>query len=768
MRSRSTLHRLALILLLWLAFALRLFRLQDASVWWDEGFSVWEARMGFLALADRTAYDVHPPFYYWLLHLWRPWLGDGEFALRYLSVLFGALTLAALWTLARRLAPKQPEVALAGVALAALSRYAIWWSQEIRMYAFTGFFVVLSLYFMVRLRERFRWRWAAAYVLVTASLLATLYSLAFLLIIEGLYWLWTLRRTQSWHRRGALLLQWTGLQMAVLALFLPWLWYALPRMWRWSVQDAFDSVLFLRLYATMLHVGVSLDIDAYWPGVAAALLVTAAGAIVLLMRKRYRPQRDGVVLLLLMLLIPPLALWLMTSFPNAFGYSPRVQARYFFPFAPTYYLLAAWSIFALAGLLPRYRRPLALLLLSGMILLQGWGLNSYYAGRFLKDDYKSAVLTLNAHRQANDAIVLHTDAPWPVFAYHFPDAFTGVPNGQEATPENVEHLLRPLWENHDALWLMVNEDALRADKDQLVENWLLEQAHGTHEWRYGNKRLILFTRTPQRTSDLLALNPSFQPAFPPFPLQAPGATLIGWEQPLQRLRTGETAHVAATVNQTGSATEITLSLGDPPLTSASVTLPPVTGRQRAPLSLLVPYQADGRQPIVLALNGVEATMGWVEVVGGRSGSSHPVEIAPDRLTSITFDDPPLAELVGYDLGGEQIPGGTMILTLYWRVQNPTDRSYKVFVHLIGPDGRPAAQGDDFPLQGERPTTTWQPGETLVDSYTIALPPDLTSGPYPLRIGFYDPSTNERLTPVLDTQGKTQADGQVELEVVEIR
>ena len=766
--SRSSFHRLALILLLWLAFALRLFRLQDASVWWDEGFSVWEARMGLLALADRTAYDVHPPFYYWLLHFWRLWVGDGEFALRYLSVIFGVLTLAALWALARRLAPKQPEVALAGVALLAVSRYAIWWSQEIRMYALTGFFVVLSLYFMVRLRQRFRWRWAVGYVLVTAALLWSLYTLAFLLIIEGLYWLWTLRRASVWRERGVLLLQWAGLQIAVLALFLPWLWYALPRMWRWSVQDTFDTALFLRLYATMLHVGASLDIDTFWPAVSVALLMVGAGSLVLLARKRYRTERDGVVLLVLMLAIPPLALWLMTSFPNAFGYSPRVQARYFFPFAPTYYLLAAWSVFALAGLLTRYRLPVAILMLSSMVLLQGWGLNSYYAGRFLKDDYKSAALTLNAHRQANDAVVLHTDAPWPVFAYHFPDAFTGVPNGQEATHKNVEHLLRPIWESHDALWLMLNEDALRADKDQLVENWLAERAAGVHEWRYGNKRLILFARTSQRTADLLALGPSFQPTPPPTPLQANGATLVGWEQPLQRLRAGEPVHVAATIEQTGTATEITLTLGDPPLTSAFVTLAPATGRQRLPLSLLIPYQAQGRQPVMLSLNGAATTIGWIEVIGGRAETIQAVEIAPEISTSITFGDPSLAELVGYNLGEKQTPGETMTITLYWRVLNPSDRSYKVFIHLIGPDGRPIAQGDNFPMQGDRPTTTWQPGETLIDNYTIALPPDLSPGSHPLRIGFYDPSTNERLTPVLDAEGKTQVDGQVELEILEIR
>jgi hypothetical protein len=196
-------------------------------------------------------------------------------------------------------------------------------------------------------------------------------------------------------------------------------------------------------------------------------------------------------------------------------------------------------------------------------------------------------------------------------------------------------------------------------------------------------------------------------------------------------------------------------------------LPPGSGRQRLPLSLLVPYQAEGEQPLTLALDGIDATIARVEIVG-RSGPGQPVEIAPQNTLDITFGDPPLAALVGYDLGGEQISGGELELTLYWRVQHPTDRSYKIFVHLIGPDGLPAAQGDDFPLQGDRPTATWQPGETLVDSYTIVLSPDLAPGSYPLRLGFYDPAAGDRLTPVLNEAGEILADGQVELGIVAVK
>jgi len=77
--SRSG-RRLSILLITLIAFALRVFRLGDAAVWWDEGFSVWEARMGLGALADRTAYDVHPPFYYWLLKIWLTLFGNSEFA----------------------------------------------------------------------------------------------------------------------------------------------------------------------------------------------------------------------------------------------------------------------------------------------------------------------------------------------------------------------------------------------------------------------------------------------------------------------------------------------------------------------------------------------------------------------------------------------------------------------------------------------------------------------------------------------------------------
>jgi len=776
-------HHLILLLITLFAFALRVFRLEDAAVWWDEGFSVWEARMGVVALADRTAYDVHPPFYYWLLHFWRLGVGDGEFQLRFLSVIFSVLTLVMLWALARWLLPKRPWVALIAAFLFAISRYAVWWAQEIRMYALVGFLALLSLYAMLRVREKFSWRWGAVYVLATAAALLSLYTLAFLLVIEGVYWLWSLRRARSWRRRAGLLGQWALLQMAVLVLFLPWLGYALPRMWRWSVQQAFDAGLFWRLYVVMLHVGVSTHIERYWPAAALAFLAVLAGGILLVFSRKDDRQKDGLVLLFLMLIAPPLAVWLMTTFPNAFGYSPRVQARYFYPFAATYYLLIAWAMAALADRLPRFRMLAAGGMLAGIVALSFWGLHDYYDGRYLQDEYQSVALTLDAHLQPSDGVFLHTDKPWPVFAFYWPHEFSGWPNGQDADAASVEHWLAPIWAAHDGVWLVINEDALRADPQRMVENWLRERSVAEHEWRLGPKRLLLFARTPERASNLLALSDNWTPPPPEQSFATPQFSVIGWEQPLVRVKAGDLAQLALAVRRDDLRTDADLSLalvwtGGNPLSrdietssgeavaQTDVRIPAGSGLVRLPVTLSVPVDARaGRYAYLLRGDEGEAIMGNVAIFGGSEPEG---DVDIGQMPSIaSFGDPPLARLLGYDLAGEPTPGGDLTLTLFWRVDSTTDVSYKVFVHLIGPDGRPAAQGDDFPLAGARPTTSWQPGETLQDSYVIHLPGDMAPGDYPLRIGFYDPVTGERLSPVYDADGVLQADDQIQLDVVRV-
>jgi uncharacterized membrane protein len=114
-------------------------------------------------------------------------------------------------------------------------------------------------------------------------------------------------------------------------------------------------------------------------------------------------------------------------------------------------------------------------------------------------------------------------------------------------------------------------------------------------------------------------------------------------------------------------------------------------------------------------------------------------------------------LIGYGLSAESVsPGSTLTLTLYWQALGPMGQSYKVFTHLVGPDGEIWGQKDNLPGQGSLPTSGWVEGEYLIDNYQILVKPEAPGGEYVIEIGMYDESTGTRL-PAFDAQRQAIGD-----------
>ncbi|HFQ94157.1 MAG TPA: hypothetical protein ENK32_09125 [Anaerolineae bacterium] len=85
---------------------------------------------------------------------------------------------------------------------------------------------------------------------------------------------------------------------------------------------------------------------------------------------------------------------------------------------------------------------------------------------------------------------------------------------------------------------------------------------------------------------------------------------------------------------------------------------------------------------------------------------------------------------------------SVTFTLFWQAEDEMAQDYTAFIHLIDETGQPVAQ-IDRPPDG-RPTNDWLPGEIIMDSFTIPLPPDLPEGGYTWITGFYYLPTLERL------------------------
>lgn len=152
----------ALIALLLLATATRLFAIQAQSIWFDEGWSAYAAVQADLAAAA-NADATNPPLYYALLHGFARFAGHSELALRFFSLLLGLLTIPLAYQLGRRIGGAR--AAWYGAALVALSPLLGWASHEARMYTLLAVLVLIAAlaWHALRVRPSMRW-WAALWV----------------------------------------------------------------------------------------------------------------------------------------------------------------------------------------------------------------------------------------------------------------------------------------------------------------------------------------------------------------------------------------------------------------------------------------------------------------------------------------------------------------------------------------------------------------------------------------------------------------------------
>jgi mannosyltransferase len=202
-----------------MAFGLRLYRLADKEMWYDEAFAVLYAEKELGAIVHGTvtpvegaAADIHPLMYYFFLHSWMS-IGQDPFVVRFPSVVFGLLALCLVFVIGRELFGRR--VGLAAAALGAISPFHIWYSQEARMYSLLCLASLLVFYCFVRAwKQGTRLQWAGLSFFTALALYA--HNLAFLVSLT-LYFYVLLRR--QWSFLGRLLLA----HLASLLLFLPWL-----------------------------------------------------------------------------------------------------------------------------------------------------------------------------------------------------------------------------------------------------------------------------------------------------------------------------------------------------------------------------------------------------------------------------------------------------------------------------------------------------------------------------------------------------------------
>ncbi len=108
-----------------------------------------------------------------------------------------------------------------------------------------------------------------------------------------------------------------------------------------------------------------------------------------------------------------------------------------------------------------------------------------------------------------------------------------------------------------------------------------------------------------------------------------------------------------------------------------------------------------------------------------------------------------ARLIGYRVSGDLSPGGVLHWTLIWQpAHTPTENTfYHWFNHLLDGEGQLRGQRDGASVL----PSYWRAGDTILNWFDVAIPPDAPPGDYTMRVGMYAyPSI--RNVSVLDEEG----------------
>ncbi|MEO6061672.1 MAG: glycosyltransferase family 39 protein, partial [Thermoflexales bacterium] len=500
-RRAPAAETLCLAAILLLAAGLRFYRIDAQSLWYDEGNSARIAERSIQLILEGAAGDIHPPLYYLALSLWRGLFGASETALRSLSAACGIGIVGLAWLLGRRLFSRR--IGLAAAALVAISPFAIYYSQEARMYAMLALWAALSSVWIATLATRGsagaptrarRLAGPVVYALATAAGLYTHYAYPFVMIAQAVaLGLAGLTDREAQIRQPRALLAWALANLAAITLFGPWLPIALRQIQGWTVAPQayalgpaiLDALRWVAAGRTLPTADAALPLVAL--GALSALGLAAAPA----------EARRRALLPLALALVPFALLFVFKLYRESYLKFLLVCVL---PLA----LLAARGLPTLAARIGirsdvlRWTRPAAL---AGAVILASATLagslnNLYNNPAYARDDYRGIARRVLADVRPGDRVWFSGPNQWEVYTYYDPEPARSFPVPYLAADDTVaDTALSRASAGADRIYVLYYGER-EADPESRYERWLAGHAHKAGEEWIGNIRFAEYRINP--------------------------------------------------------------------------------------------------------------------------------------------------------------------------------------------------------------------------------------------------------------------------------
>ncbi len=442
------------LLLVLLAHLLRTYTLDWQSFWIDE-----VQAFDFInkPLIQAFQHIISPrdngPLYFLLLWGWHRIAGASDFALRYFSDLCSVLTIATLWKIANAWFGRR-AAGWSGLLLA-VSPFAIWFGQEAKMYALHMLLTTLATLFLIKAQRHNRWPLWLAYG-ITINLLAYSHFFGALAIAaQGILTLLTGWK-QKYIMRSYLI------TMALVALpYLPVISFVMRVLPHFQLQDISKGFVSLPNMLRELASDYTLRVSRIQVQHPTRLHLPLASLLMLGLVEAWRRNwKRGLWLSGLLLL--PLAIFYPISFKVSV-FSPKYLSAMF----PFFIITLGMALTALQ----RLWKPLIWVGLALSIGVAGWAnVRTITDPTFQRSDWRTTAAYLEAHAQADDAIVVYADyLHRPIYRYYDGQAPIYRFKANAYYPEDYYQGWLQHDNDHHSLWLVLHQDQAMAPHNRLEE-----------------------------------------------------------------------------------------------------------------------------------------------------------------------------------------------------------------------------------------------------------------------------------------------------------
>ena len=285
--------------------------LANYSFWTDEEHVAIFARAilgkGKPILANGYSTGTYQWLQYWLSAISARIFGLNEFAIRFPSVIFGVLTILAVYLLGKKIFNR--KVGLLSAFFVAFINIEILFSRQARPYQALQFFYLLGFYFIYRLANENKFNWSYFLGFLGCGIFASLmHGLGLMVFFFGFVYLLIFKT--SWFKKKLMLLG------VFFFLFFGWI-FRVPIFSVFSQIGKINNFFYYRVFLTHNYISLC--------------LLAVLGSFLLFWRKNYRE--------LLLFIIPLGVQTIIVSF-----FLGQPFTRYFYPVFPFIILLASYGI----------------------------------------------------------------------------------------------------------------------------------------------------------------------------------------------------------------------------------------------------------------------------------------------------------------------------------------------------------------------------------------------------------------------------------------